>query len=113
MRSENRHLRIKYKLKKFLFVAIAIILFAVIIGTLVMLLWNAIMPNILNTRPIKLWEAIGLLALCRLLTGGFSRGRFRKKLRRKKHIWKDKWMNMTEEEKAEFKARWKERCGRR
>ncbi len=113
MHSENRHFRVKYKAKKFLFFAIAIILFGLVVGTIVMLLWNAIIPNILNTRPIKFWEAVGLLALCRLLTGGFNRGRFRKKYRRKKHRWKEKWMNMSEEEKAEFKARWKERCGRR
>lgn len=110
---ENRPIRKKRKVKKVFFVVAAVIVFTTVVGTVVMLLWNAIIPNILNTRPIKFWEAIGLLALVRLLTGGFMRGHFRKKMGRKKKAWKEKWMNMTDEEKAEFKSRWKERCGRK
>jgi len=108
MHSEKRPFRKKRKVKKIFFFVAAILVITTVTGTVVMLLWNAIIPNVLNTRPIKLWEAIGLLVLCRLLTGGFGR-----KMRRKKRGWKKRWMNMTEEERMEFKARWKERCGRK
>lgn len=113
MYNEKNPLKKKRKVKKIFFVLAAIIVFTTVIGTIVMLLWNAIIPNILNTRPIRFWEAIGLLCLVRLLTGGFRGGRMGKKMRGKKRVWKEKWINMTEEERAEFKNRWKERCGRR
>ncbi|MFK7807839.1 MAG: hypothetical protein AB8F74_08595 [Saprospiraceae bacterium] len=112
MHSENKPFRKKHKVRKVFFVAAAVIVFATVIGTVVMLLWNAIIPNVLNTRPIRLWEAIGLLAIFRLLTGGLRRG-FGRKHRKRKNAWKEKWMTMTDEEKAEFKSRWKERCRKR
>ncbi|MFT4664263.1 MAG: ABC-type multidrug transport system fused ATPase/permease subunit [Polaribacter sp.] len=113
MYNEKNLFKKKRKVKKIFFVLAAIIVFTAVVGTVVMLLWNAIIPNILNTRPIKLWEAIGLLTLFRLLTGRFRGGGMGKKMRGKKGAWKEKWINMTEEERAEFKNRWKERCGRR
>ncbi len=112
MYSEKNPFKKKRKVKKVFFVLAAFIVFATVIGTVVMLLWNAIIPNILNTRPIKFWEAVGLLCLVRLLTGGF-RGGWKRKMRGKKRARKEKWINMTEEERAEFKSRWKERCGRK
>ena len=113
MYSEKGPFKKKRKVKKVFFVLAAIIVFATVIGTVVMLLWNAIIPNILNTRPIRFWEAVGLLCLVRLLTGGFKGSFMGKKIRGKKRAWKEKWINMSEEERVEFKNRWKERCGRR
>ncbi len=45
------------------------------LGYVVMVLWNAIMPEVTGVRPVSFWQAVGLLALARLLVGGFSRGR--------------------------------------
>jgi hypothetical protein len=112
MQTEKRSFSKGNKPKKIFFFIAAILVFATVIGTVVMLLWNAILPNILNTRPIKLWEAIGLLALFRLLTGSLRFGLRGRGTPYQKNAFKEKWMNMTEEEKAEFKARWKARCGR-
>ena len=57
----------------FPFVAAAILLAA---GGVVMLLWNAILPEVVNARKLSYPQAAGLLALCRLLFGGFGgRGR--------------------------------------
>jgi hypothetical protein len=53
-----------------LFIAFA--LFIVIGGIAVQLLWNWLVPDILNLRRLTLWEALGLLALCRILFGGFG-----------------------------------------
>jgi hypothetical protein len=53
---------------------IAFLLFIVFGGIAVQLLWNWLVPDILNLRRITFWEALGLLALCRILFGGFGRG---------------------------------------
>ena len=37
---------------------------------LVMVLWNALMPDLFNWPPLGYWQALGLLALSRLLIGG-------------------------------------------
>jgi hypothetical protein len=52
----------------------AFVLFIVFGGIAVQLLWNWLVPDILNLRRITFWEALGLLALCRILFGGFGRG---------------------------------------
>lgn len=52
-----------------------LIFLAVYAGTsaLVMLLWNALIPNIIGWIAINYWQAAGLLLLCRLLLGGFGK----------------------------------------
>jgi heme/copper-type cytochrome/quinol oxidase subunit 3 len=112
MQPDKRPFLKRNKAKKIFFVIAAILVFATVIGTLVMLLWNAILPNILNTRPIKLWEAIGLLAFFRLLTGSLRFAVRGRGTRHQKNNFREKWMTMTDEEKTEFKARWKARCGK-
>lgn len=42
-------------------------------GVLVQLLWNWLIPDIFDLRRLTFWEALGLLALCRILFGGFGR----------------------------------------
>ena len=37
-----------------------------------MWLWNAILPDVTGVRRISFWQATGLLALCRILVGGFG-----------------------------------------
>jgi hypothetical protein len=52
----------------------AFLIFIVIGGFAVQLLWNWLLPDLFGLRRITLWEALGLLALCRILFGGFGRG---------------------------------------
>jgi Ca2+/H+ antiporter, TMEM165/GDT1 family len=75
----------------------AILLF----GWFVMLLWNAILVPAAGANAISLWQGLGLLVLSRILFGGFGGGRGRG--------WKDKWRNMSDDEKAKLKAEWKGR----
>jgi len=42
---------------------------------IVMLLWNSIVPAVFHLGAITLLQAIGLIALTRLLAGGFRRRR--------------------------------------
>jgi hypothetical protein len=70
-------------------------------SAVVMLLWNCLMPVIFNLTLISFWQALGLLALSRILFGGIAgkhwlgRGRHHNPMR-------EKWMKMTPEERKEF-----------
>lgn len=49
-----------------------------LIGAIVMLLWNGVMPSVFGLGVITVWQAIGLFILTRFLTGNYRR-------RNKKH----------------------------
>src|SRR5207247_4756100 len=53
---------------------LGIVVFTAIGGGVVMLLWNWLAPALFGLRLITFWQAIGLLALCRILFGGFGLG---------------------------------------
>jgi len=54
--------------------AIALVPFIFMGGIVVQWLWNWLVPDIFALRRLTLWEALGLLALCRTLFGGFGLG---------------------------------------
>jgi hypothetical protein len=91
------------------FIAIAGVL---LFGWAVMLLWNAILPAALHAGEISFWQAVGLLLLSRILVGGFGGKRFGGHGGFRGGMWREKWMNMSDEEKAKFKDEWKMRCGK-
>jgi hypothetical protein len=76
-------------------VIIGFTIFIAIGGTLVMLLWNWLLPTMFGWPAISFWQALGLLALCRILFGG-SRisGSQRSKVRRR---MAERWDNPTPE----------------
>ncbi len=82
---------------------------AVALGFVVQGLWNHLLPEILGVKAITYWQAIGLFVLCRILFGSFS---FRGKRSGpfSNPGFNEKFMNMSDEEKAEMKERWRERC---
>ena len=51
---------------------LGILLFTAIGGGIVLLLWNWLLPELFGWRQITFWQAIGLLALCRILFGGLG-----------------------------------------
>ena len=53
---------------------IAFLIFIGLGGVVVQWLWNWLMPSLFGLRQVTLWEALGLLALSRILFGGFGRG---------------------------------------
>ena len=53
---------------------IGIALFVFLTGGLVMLLWNWLLPPLFGWPAITLLQGFGLLALCRILFGGFGKG---------------------------------------
>jgi hypothetical protein len=52
---------------------LAMLLFMLVGGQVVRLLWNWLTPELFGWRQITFWQAIGILALCRILFGGFGR----------------------------------------
>ena len=87
-----------------LFAPLAIVGLAAFItlgGFVVQQLWNWLMPAIFGVRTLTFWQGLGLLALCRILFGGFKgagpgRYAFRRKIA-------DRWDHMTPEERERFR----------
>jgi hypothetical protein len=85
-----------------------------VVGFVVMSLWNALIPNLFHGPVLEYWQAVGLLLLCRLLFGGF-RGRGHGWHSHGpggwRGHWRQRWENMTPEERERLRAKMKERCG--
>jgi hypothetical protein len=71
-----------------------------VFGAAVMLLWNALLPGIAGWPAIGYLQAVGILALARILVGrpgGWDRHHIRGG-----NAFREKWMKMTPEEQEEF-----------
>src|SRR5438128_12318510 len=96
---------------------LGILLFIAIGGEVVLQLWNWLLPPLFGWRQITFWQAIGLLALCRILFGGFgghggSRSNVRRRIAdRLADRVGERWEHMTPEERERFRQRMRERCG--
>ena len=62
--------------KKWIFwvplILVAMLLFIAIGGEVVQQLWNWLLPPLFGWRQVTFWQALGLLALCRILFGGLG-----------------------------------------
>jgi hypothetical protein len=97
----------KFRFTRFLTMLATIAIF----GAVVMLLWNALMPQIFLLPSLNYWQAAGLLLLARILFGGLVHGMAGHGGHRGNgdgHLFghgnklREKWMNMSEEERKEF-----------
>jgi hypothetical protein len=87
----------------------ALLLFIAIGGAVVQQLWNWLTPSIFGWRQITFWQAVGLLALCRILFGRFGgRGFGRSNVRRR---IAERWERMSPEERERFRQGVGGRCG--
>ena len=79
---------------------LGMILFAALGGQIVKWLWNALLPPLFGLPIVTFWQAIGLLALSRILFGGFGcPGR------------RSYYSRMTDEERERMRQRIRERLG--
>ena len=115
----NERLRRMTRLTRLMIMAplaiLGIMIFTAIGGGVVMLLWNWLAPTLFGLRLITFWQAIGLLALCRILFGGFGLGggghrnsRRRMEGRIRERVCErmaERWEQMTPEERDEFRHR--------
>jgi hypothetical protein len=51
-------------------VILALLLFVAVGGAVVQQLWNWLLPPLFGWREVTFWQALGMLALCRILFGG-------------------------------------------
>ena len=72
-------------------------LVAFIGGEIVMRLWNWLLPPIFGWRQVTFWQALGLLALCRILFGG--------------HVYRSNSRHRKPEERERIRKAFRERCG--
>ena len=82
---------------------IAMMIFIFLGGKVVQWLWNWLMPMIFGLRELTFWQAVGLLALSRILFGGVGIGG-----RRSRRRWGH---DMSPDERERFRQRMRERCG--
>ena len=106
-------LNMNRKWKKMIWIAplaiIAIPVFIAIGGEIVLHLWNWLLPPLFGWRQITFWQALGLLALCRILFGGLGgHGSGRPNFRRRMD---ERCDHMTPEEREQFRQRMRERFG--
>jgi uncharacterized membrane protein len=97
---------------------IGMIVFVTIGGTIVMLLWNWLVPGLFRLPLISFWQALGILVLCRILFGGFgmsgSRGSHSRSRQTGDRIadrvaerLDERWETMTPEERERMRERWR------
>ena len=100
----------KRKLLRFVPLAIAgFAAFVALGGAVVMLLWNGLMPAIFGLPQVTFWQALGLLALSRILFGGSGwRGHARSHVRRQVG---ERCGRMSTEERERFRQGMGERLG--
>lgn len=84
---------------------LAMVPFVTVGGYVVMHLWNWLLPGLFGWRLITFWQGLGLLALCRILFGGFrlhspGRSDFRRRMRMN---MKERCGRMTPEERERFR----------
>jgi Ca2+/H+ antiporter, TMEM165/GDT1 family len=97
-------------IKRAIFFPIAIAAGVFVFGSVVMLLWNHLLPELLGVGMITFWQAIGLLLLSRILFGGFGGGHGRHKCHCHHHH--SGWMHLNPEEKEKMRSEWNERCAK-
>jgi len=89
------------RLKRVIFIApfaiLGMALFVFLGGELVKYLWNWLVPSLFGLPQVTFWQALGLLALCRILFGGMGgrgghsrskhRGRIAERFQTRKNRW--------------------------
>ncbi|MGA3027069.1 MAG: hypothetical protein ABSF98_20110 [Bryobacteraceae bacterium] len=88
---------------------LAMLLFIAIGGEVVQQLWNWLLPRLFGWRQITFWQAIGILALCRILFGGLGGHGYRGSNWRRRMA--ERREHMTPEERERFRQGMRERCG--
>ena len=103
----------KPRVKRLIWIAplavLGMLAFIAVGGIIVLYLWNWLLPQLFGWRQITFWQAVGILALCRILFGGFGfRGRGRSGWRRR---MQERCANMTPEERERFRQAMRDRWG--
>ena len=90
--------------------ALFAVLAVAVVGAVVMALWNALLPVLFGWPAIGFWQALGLLLLSKILFGSLRGGRGGGRHWRARMA--ERWEQMSDEERARFRAGMGHRCGR-
>jgi hypothetical protein len=89
----------------------AVVAVLALLSLAVMLLWNSLVPELFRGPRLEYWQALGLLLLSRILFGGLRgrgwHGHWRQRM------WRERWENMTPEERERLREHFQRRCGGR
>ena len=101
-------------MKKFWILKVIVIGAAAIFGFgfAVMLLWNALIPDLFHGPAISFPQAIGLLILSKIFLKGFGCRRNHWRHHQWREQMKQKMDTMTPEEREKFREQWRKRCSR-
>jgi hypothetical protein len=89
---------------------VGVLMFLAIGGLLVRELWNWLLPSLFGWPQVTFWQALGLLALCRILFGGLGRHRGGDRARWRRRMG-ERWERMTPEERERFRQGLRGGCG--
>jgi hypothetical protein len=100
-------------------ILLAFVGFIALGGAIVMQLWNWLLPTLFGWRAVTFWQALGLLALCRILFGGVGlHGGSRRDSAIRRRVadrvadrMAERWDQMTPEERERLRQRMRERWG--
>jgi hypothetical protein len=98
----------KRKRKKIYFVPFIIIGVIGILSAIVMLLWNNVLVEVVSVKQITYWQAAGLFILSKILFTSFRPGP-PGGFRRAGPPWRNKLMNLSDEERDQFRKEWEQR----
>lgn len=97
--------------RRFFFPLFFLVAFLALTGA-VYWLWNTVLAAVVPVKTVTYWQAMGLLVLSKILLGGF---RFGPRVGGPPYgspvNWRQRWRNMTDEERAKFRSEWKRRKG--
>jgi hypothetical protein len=106
---------IVYKAGRSLVMLLMFAVLCMLAGFAVMYLWNWLMPALFGLKTITYWQGFGLLALCKILFGGFHRHGNRGERSALRHKWKremkQRLESMSPEERERFRAGMRNKCG--
>lgn len=104
-----RHIKGQWIVKGIVFGTVMLLVFT----GFTMLLWNNLAVSIFGLPALTFVQTLGLMVLGRLLTGGFGRGwgggGLRGRMRGR--YMRERWQNMSEEERRRFMQRWGKHWG--
>jgi hypothetical protein len=99
----------RFRTRKVLGIMMLVVIGVLVFGSIVMVLWNGVMPEIFHLPLITFWQALGLFALAKILFSDFRGG---PRARWKRDSLKEGWANMTPEQQERFRQDWGRRCGK-
>ena len=97
-------------IKRAIFIPIAIAAGVFIFGSVVMLLWNALLPAVFGFKVITFWQALGILVLSKILFGGFSGRHGHHRCHNHAHSYGGRFMHLSPEEREKMRTEWRGRC---